>query len=128
MDEAGSLETIGARCTPLSIPDWIVAGCNMIKEERIVSVATFHVTPTNFDLVLEKVTTMVQRRPTIPGLVDASVLTNQHTTCLLLVSTWQSTHSWAAAQWDDAVQHTIADVFEDTASYDLEVFSLLVRA
>lgn len=99
-----------------------------MKEQRVVAVVTFHVTTEDFHPVCEEVTATLQRRiSTMPGLIEASVLTNEQTTRLVIESLWESSHSWAAAQWDEGVQNTIADVFRDTASYDLEFFSLLAR-
>jgi heme-degrading monooxygenase HmoA len=99
-----------------------------MSEQRIVSVVTFHVSAANFNSVREEVNTALQRRvSTMPGLIEATVLTNEQTTRLVVVSTWESRESWAVAQWDEGVDRTIADVFQDTASYDLEFFSLLAR-
>lgn len=77
-----------------------------MKEQRVVSVATFHVTTATF---------------------EAAVLTNEQTTRLVVVSTWESSHNWAVAQGDHDIERTIADIFEKTASYELECFSLLAR-
>lgn len=99
-----------------------------MHEQRVASVVTFHVSSANFDSICEEVNTTLQRRiSTMPGLIEATVLTNEQSTRLIVVSTWESTQNWAVAQWDEGIDRTVADVFQKTASYDLELFSLLAR-
>jgi len=99
-----------------------------VSEQRVVSVVTFHVTAKNFGSISEEVNKEMQDHlSTVPGLIEATLLANEQATRLIVVSTWESKQSWAVAQWDDGIERTIADLFQKTASYDLDFYNVLTK-
>jgi heme-degrading monooxygenase HmoA len=101
----------------------------MNEEKRIVAVVTFKVTPEDFARVSSQAGTTLQRwLPTTPGFVEGMVLTNEGATKVAIVSEWKSRQNWAAAQWDEDIERAVADMFRDTASYELEMYFPLAKA
>jgi heme-degrading monooxygenase HmoA len=101
----------------------------MNEEKRIVAVVTFKITPEDFARVSSEAGTTLQRRlPTIPGFIEGMVCANEGKTKIGIVSEWKSRQNWAAAQWDDDIERAVADMFQDTASYELEMYFPLARA
>lgn len=99
-----------------------------MTEKKVVSVVTFRVSPAKVDSVSAKVKAVLrQRLPGMPGFIEATLLTNEERTQLIVTSAWRSRHRWAAAQWDEDVDRAIVDAFEDTASYDIRLLSVLDR-
>jgi heme-degrading monooxygenase HmoA len=101
----------------------------MNEEHRIVAIVRFKVTPEDFSRVSSEADTTLQRRlPTVPGFIEGMVLANEGSTKVCVVSEWKSRQNWAAAQWDGDIERTVADLFQDTASYELEMYFPLAEA
>ena len=101
----------------------------MNEEQRIVAVVRFNVAPKDFARVSSEAdATLRHRLPTVPGFVEGMVLANEGSAKVCIVSEWKSRQNWAAAQWDEEIGRTVADLFQDTASYELEMYFPLVEA
>lgn len=100
----------------------------MPNREQIVAVVAFQVKREDFDAISRDASLVMERRlPSLPGFVRGSLLTNTAKTQILGVTEWESPHSWAAAQWDEDVARVVAELFANTASYDIEFFYPLVK-
>jgi hypothetical protein len=100
----------------------------MRNEGHIVTVTTFNVTADDFTAVARSAALTLQRRvPTISGFVEGMLLTDEGNNRIIAVTEWKSRQSWAASRWDEDVERVTADLFEGTASYDLEFFFPLVK-
>ena len=98
-------------------------------ENYVVSVVTIEVTHSTFSTVAGQLAMMLAHRlPTIPGFIEGALLTNEAKTQIVLVNKWQSTHSWATAQWDSEVGGTVVDIYQETRSYALGLFVPLLAA
>jgi hypothetical protein len=101
----------------------------MSEEKRIVAVVTFKVTPEDFPRAAKEAGTTVNRRlPAVPGFIEGMVLANEGTTKLRVVSEWTSRQRWADAQWDEDIARAVADIFQDTATYEIEMYFPLAKA
>ncbi|HKU68550.1 MAG TPA: antibiotic biosynthesis monooxygenase [Candidatus Baltobacteraceae bacterium] len=101
----------------------------MNEENGIIAVVTFEVTPEAFGRVSSEAASVLQGRlPAIAGFIEGMVLANESTTEVRIVTRWTSREHWAAAQWDERIERTVTDLFQDTASYKLEMYALLATA
>jgi len=101
----------------------------MSEQKRVVAVVMFTVTPEEFGKVSSEAGMTLQHRlPAIPGFIEGTVLVNESTTRIGIVSEWKSRQNWADAQWDEEVEQAVADLFQDTASYELKMYFPLAKA
>ncbi len=95
----------------------------MENGDRIVSMTTFNVTRENFNQVTrEAKEAMEDGARFVEGFLGGWLLVNEQCNRIVFVSEWKSRHTWAAAQWDEDIARALADMFEQTASYNLEFF------
>jgi heme-degrading monooxygenase HmoA len=94
-----------------------------MNENRIVAVATFNVSRETFSEVADDLKRILETRaPHITGYLRSMLLTNETKAHIVCVTEWTSRQSWAEAQWDEEIGRTVAELFEATASYDVECF------
>ncbi len=100
----------------------------MQNEQHIVAVLRFKVTAENFSHIAAVAGTALREGSSaLPGFIEGILLTNEARSRILIHSEWISRHNWAEAQWDDQIARAVAEMFEDTASYDLEFYFPLLK-
>ena len=90
---------------------------------QYVSVFTFAVKPDDFAELSRKVAALLQGKgAAISGLVESIVLGNESKTQMVIVSQWRTRDSWSAAQWDEDVARSLADIVEGALSFEVQSF------
>ena|SRR5215469_8994253 len=101
----------------------------MQNEQDVVAMVTLNVTDRTFQAVAQKAGETLQRTISqLQGFIEGTVLTNEDKSRIVLLTKWQSRDMWAKAEWDNVVGHAVAELLEDSASYNLEFFFPLVDA
>lgn len=101
----------------------------MENGDRIVAMTTFTVTQENFNQVAREAKAALEDEPQfLEGFLGGWLLVDEKRKKIVFISEWKSRHTWAAAQWDEDIARTVADMFQQTASYNLEFFYPLATA
>ena len=100
----------------------------MEKEEHIIAVTRLNVTAENFAGVVRVAGAALQERlAALPGFVEGVVVTNEAKSRIIIEAEWTSRQMWAESEWDEQIARTVAELFEHTASYELEFFFPLIK-
>ncbi len=96
----------------------------MVDEAKVVSVTTFNVTSRNVDSVVRQAGTLLRdTAPTLGGFIEGLLLTKEDETQVILLMHWESRDAWARAQWNEYVSRGVAELYEETASYTIDIFN-----
>jgi heme-degrading monooxygenase HmoA len=60
--------------------------------------------------------------PKVPGLIDLSLLRNEDSTQLLVVSRWENEDAWAQSRWNEQLGKMLTDLVESAKSFDVRSF------
>lgn len=83
----------------------------------------FGVPPKDFPKVAAETTLFAKRlAPQIPGLIEVSLLRNEESTQLLVVSRWESKDAWGQSRWNDELGKVLANLVESAKSFDVRSF------
>ena len=100
----------------------------MQSGERIISSVTFETTNKAAPEIIAKLTSTLRDRLSVMRGFRESVLTiNEAGNRVVIATEWISREDWAAAEWDQVVQHTVVEIFEATKSYEVEILYPLLR-
>jgi hypothetical protein len=58
----------------------------------------------------------------IPGLIEVSLLRNEDSTQLLVVSRWESKDAWGRSRWNEQLGEVLVDLVEGAKSFDVRSF------
>jgi heme-degrading monooxygenase HmoA len=85
--------------------------------------AFFFNVPHDFPKVAGEAKLFAERlAPQLPGLIDVSLLRNEESTQLLVVSRWESEEAWSRSRWNEQMGKVQTDLVEDAKSYDVRSF------
>lgn len=96
----------------------------MANEPQVVSVVTFNVTSRDVEIVVRQTRHLLQNiAPTVDGFVEGVLLTGEDQTQVILLTHWESRDAWARAEWNDQIARGVAELYEETASYTVKLFT-----
>jgi heme-degrading monooxygenase HmoA len=83
----------------------------------------FGVGPDDFVQVSHEAAQFAQRvAPGVQGLIDITLLRNEDSTQLLVVSRWESEDAWAQSRWNEQLGKMLTDIVESAKSFDVRSF------
>jgi heme-degrading monooxygenase HmoA len=101
----------------------------MTNDTNVVSFTTFQVTSQNVKAATDKAKQLLQRvAPTLQGFLEGTLLTNEDQTRIMLIARWESRDAWARAEWNQQVSEGVGEMYDETASYSLNLFHEIARA
>lgn len=93
------------------------------RKAAFVTAFFFGVLPDDFSKVSGKAALFAGRlAPQIPGLIDVSLLRNEESTQLLVVSRWESKDAWGRSRWNEQMSKVLVDLVESAKSFDVRSF------
>jgi quinol monooxygenase YgiN len=95
----------------------------MIDPKATFVAAFFFSAPHDFSKVASEAKRFAERvAPQIPGLIDISLLRNEASTELLVVSRWESKEAWSRSRWNEQLGNLLTDLVESAKSFDVRSF------
>jgi heme-degrading monooxygenase HmoA len=95
----------------------------MVEPKATYVAAFFFSAPRDFSKVSAEAKRFAERvAPQVPGLIDVSLLRNEESTQLLVVSRWESQEAWSRSRWNEQMGKIEADLVESAKSFDVRSF------
>jgi heme-degrading monooxygenase HmoA len=95
----------------------------MVEPKATYVAAFFFGAPRDFSKVSAEAKLFAERvAPQVPGLIDVSLLRNEESTQLLVVSRWESKEAWSRSRWNEQMGKIEADLVESAKSFDVRSF------
>jgi hypothetical protein len=93
------------------------------RKTAFVAAFFFGVLPEDFPKASGEAARFAERlAPQIPGLIEVSLLRNEESTQLLVVSRWESKDAWGQSRWNDQIAKPLVDLVESAKSFDVRSF------
>jgi heme-degrading monooxygenase HmoA len=95
----------------------------MVDPKAAFVAAFFFSAPHDFPKVAGEAKRFAERvAPQVPGLIDISLLRNEASTELLVVSRWESKEAWSRSRWNEQLGKMLTDLVESAKSFDVRSF------
>jgi heme-degrading monooxygenase HmoA len=100
-----------------------------MAEQVVFSVLVLKIAERELESVARELTQLLHRKgPTVPGLIEGTLLRGEVKTELWVITQWASRHAWAVARWDEDIARTLTDIVENRAvSSKIRVFDSIAN-
>jgi len=90
---------------------------------KFVAVSTFTIAPENITSFSEAARAVMEHDlPTVEGLCEGAVMTDPERTTVLIVTQWDSQHSWARANYEPRIGAAVAGFVQGAMHYDVHTY------
>lgn len=101
----------------------------MADDRHIVAMVTFEATPANIASVTELLRTMLQEdAKSVSGFIEGRIAIDESRTRVILFTEWESRETWAQAEWDERISRGVAELYKETASYEIRLLFPVAQA